>query len=93
MEPGHLVRAAPLALVALGSWPLPLLEGGAVELPHSDHIDVVGLDGDEVGKTRDAVAKQFEAACFKLHAITGVSAAATVLVTDIGGRPARAHPA
>eukprot|EP00959_Pyramimonas_sp_CCMP1952_P356922 7473823-Pyramimonas_sp.AAC.1 len=73
--------------LALGGWPLPLLEGGPVELPYSDNVNVIGLDPVAVGELRDKIVSTFERHGFAMHEISPVSDAAVILGASVGGSP------
>ncbi|CAK0832385.1 unnamed protein product, partial [Prorocentrum cordatum] len=73
--------------LALGGWPLPLLEGGPVELPYSDNVNVIGLDPVAVGELRDKIVSTFKRHGFAMHEISPVSDAAVILGASVGGSP------
>eukprot|EP00959_Pyramimonas_sp_CCMP1952_P038135 797929-Pyramimonas_sp.AAC.1 len=60
----------PSAMFATGSWPLPSVVEGPIEVPYSDHVNVFGLDPGPVQETRDRIVAQFEAEGFAMHDIS-----------------------
>eukprot|EP00959_Pyramimonas_sp_CCMP1952_P234618 4902250-Pyramimonas_sp.AAC.1 len=74
----------PSTLVATGSWPLPSIVEGPIEVPHSDNVNVFGLEPGPVLETRDRIVAQFEAEGFAMHDVAEASSKGVVLGADVG---------